>query len=157
MNKTLDIQFRYLCEFSSSVILTAFPSFNLHSTPCKSVHVCVFVLCEQRSTVFPSWINPGQCLRGLQVNVAYFKRLFLHGRSVSEAHLHTDAFWDKDESQQRKKACGCGLCICLFCILFNQQQLVSTFLTFTCLIFCCSYLFFLASNLSRFHERYLGL
>lgn len=67
------------------------------------VCICAVYVCEQWSTVFPSWINPGQCLRGLQVNVAYFKRLFLHGRSVSEAHLHTDAFWDKDESQQWKK------------------------------------------------------
>lgn len=46
MKKTFDVlvQFSYLCEFPS-VILTAFPSFNLHSTPCKSEHACVVAMC----------------------------------------------------------------------------------------------------------------
>lgn len=120
------------------MILTEILCFNLHAqapnycparwSVCVCISCCACVcVCKQWCTVFHSWINPGQCLRGLQVNVAYFKRLFLHGHSVSEAHLHTNAFWDKDKSQQGKKPPDVVYAfVCLFFvfffILFNQQM-----------------------------------
>lgn len=59
---------------------------------------------KQCCAVFRSWIKPGQRPRGLQVNVAYFKRLFLHGHSVSEAHLHAKAFWEKQKRITARKS-----------------------------------------------------
>lgn len=133
------------------MILTEILCFNLHAQapnycPARwSVCVCILCcacvcVCKQWCTVFHSWINPGQCLRGLQVNVAYFKRLFLHGHSVSEAHLHTNAFWDKDKSQQGKKPPDVVYAfVCLFFVFFHFVQpanvpFVSTFLSFACFI-----------------------
>lgn len=66
---------------------------------CVSVWVCTMHVCKQRCTVFHSWIKPGQRPRGLQVNVAYFKRLSLHGHRVSEAHLHSHAFRGKKKKR----------------------------------------------------------
>lgn len=57
---------------------------------CYCASMCVFSctlhVCRQWFNVH-SWIKPGQRPRGLQVNVAYFKRLFLHGHSVSNTHV----------------------------------------------------------------------
>lgn len=90
---------------------------------CVSVCVCTVHVCKQRCTVFHSWIKPGQRPRGLQVNVAYFKRLFLHGHRVSEAHLHTHAFREEEKKKesQQEKASGCGLHICLFFVCFVKS------------------------------------
>lgn len=84
--------------------------------------------------MFHSRINPGQCLRGLQVNVAYFKRLFLHGHGVSEAHLNTDAFWDKDKSQGGgKKASGCSFAFVFvfLCPFLLNQRVVGQHISFS--------------------------
>lgn len=58
---------------------------------CASISVCVCscapCVCRHWRWAFHSWIKPGQRPRGLQVNVAYFKWLFLHGHSVSGAHI----------------------------------------------------------------------
>lgn len=99
-------------------------------------------MCKQRCTVFHSWIKPGQRPRGLQVNVAYFKRLFLHGHRVSEAHLHTHAFREEGKKNHSKK---------------KPQDVVYTFVYFLCVLLnqpaVCHYaflFFFLFSPISLF-------
>lgn len=105
---------------------------------CACVWLCVFALCmmwRQWRAVFHSWIKPGQRPRGLQVNVAYFKRLFLHGHSVSNAHA---------EESQQEKASGYGLRICLFfpkrhCVFLKSACSLSVcfpFSSVTSLSFC---------------------
>lgn len=70
---------------------------HLHSTTLciatMSVYLRVFACMCAGSDVFHSWIKPGQCPRGLQVNAAYFKRLFLHGHIFSSAHMNTPTCW----------------------------------------------------------------
>lgn len=110
---------------------------------CVSVCVCTVHVCKQRCTVFHSWIKPGQRPRGLQVNVAYFKRLFLHGHRVSEAHLHTHAFREEGKKKNHSKK--------------KPQDVVYTFVYFLCVLLnqpaVCHYaflFFFLFSPISLF-------
>lgn len=107
---------------------------QLNIVSCKSVYRC---------TVFHSWIKPGQRPRGLQVNVAYFKRLFLHGHRVSEAHLHTHAFREEEKKKNHSKE--------------KPQDVVYTFVYFLCVLLnqpaVCHYaflFFFLFSPISLF-------
>lgn len=52
---------------------------------------CVLCLCVGSGVCgFHSCIKRGHSPRGLQVNVAYFKRLLLLGHSVSVAHMQSD-------------------------------------------------------------------
>lgn len=111
---------------------------------------CVMRVWKQWCAVFRSWIKPGQRPRGLQVNVAYFKRLFLHGHSVCEAHLHARAFWEKQKKKEslREKASGCGLQICLFlCVLLNQP-LVCPYVFLFSLLFVGLWFLFLVPNVA---------
>ncbi len=127
---------------------------------CVSVHFCSMHVCTRWRTAFHSWIKPGQRPRGLQVNVAYFKRLLLHGHSVSNAHTDTHAFRYAEDSQQGK-ASGCGLHICLlfqgfvwflksayslsfcFCFpLFSSLPVSNISLTFLSFCFLLSSFFF---------------
>lgn len=91
----------FSCSYSLHPLFFYLPSTYMQPSTsqqyCACVWLCVFALCmmwRQWRAVFHSWIKPGQRPRGLQVNVAYFKRLFLHGHSVSNAHA--------EESQQGK-------------------------------------------------------
>lgn len=87
---------------SSSVIcysLSLFITFtSTQHNSMYSNYECVFAcfcmhVCRQWCVVFHSWIKPGQCPRGLQVNAAYFKRLFLHGHIFSSTHMNTPTCW----------------------------------------------------------------
>lgn len=127
----------------------------------RTMHVC------WQQAMFHSWIKPGQRPRGLQVNVVYFKQLFLPSHSISNTHIHSHAFCYEDESQHERKpqdvvytfdyfcmcflksACSLSRCFWMFFILLFYILLVSVMLSPFSLVTSLSFCFFLFS--SYFH------
>lgn len=102
------------CRLTLFILFSHLPGTYTHSCIaqcyCASISVYLGVFfhsacaCRHWHAAFHSWIKPGQRPRGLQVNVAYFKWLFLHGHSISSACMHTHSGTEKSHS--RKKSLG---------------------------------------------------